>query len=160
MFLLVVRWIHLTASAAWVGGSIFYLLVLRPAVRGGNESGRLVNQRAAAEFRVLVDVCFFLVLVTGISLTFDRLSAGVTGAAYVGVLGVKVALSVWMFVLARRRRSRAALLDAYRERPDEPSGALQRVARALSGYNMVVILGVIVFLLADLLKTLFEMALR
>ena len=32
LFLVVVRWIHVVAAAAWVGGSIFYLFVLRPAL--------------------------------------------------------------------------------------------------------------------------------
>ena len=160
VFLLVVRWIHLTASVAWVGGSIFYMFVLRPALRKSNGAGQAINRDTAAEFRVLVDVCFFLVLVTGISLTFDRLSAGITGTAYVMVLGVKIALSLWMYVLARSRRRRTALLDAYRRQQGPPSGTLPRVVRALAGYNTIVILGVIVFLLADLLKTIYETALR
>ncbi len=160
VFLLVVRWVHLTASVAWVGGGIFYMLVLRPALRRSPEAARIVNQRTAAEFRVLVDICFFVILVTGISLTFDRLSEGVTGPAYVIVLGIKVALSIWMFLLARGRRRRTALLDAYREQPDEPATLLQKLVRTLSGYNTVVILGLVVFMLADLLKVLFEVAVR
>ena len=32
--------------------------------------------------------------------------------------------------------------------------------RAMSGYNTIVILGLAVFLLSDLLKTLYELALR
>ena len=108
-FLLVVRWVHLTASVAWVGGSIFYLFVLRPALRRSADTGREVNRHTAAEFKVLVDVCFFLIVVTGISLTFDRLSQGVTGTAYVAVLAIKVVLSIWMFVLASRRRRRTEL---------------------------------------------------
>ena len=159
-FLLVVRWIHVAASVAWVGGSIFYMLVLRPALRKSEGAGRVINQDTAAEFKVLVDVCFFLILVTGISLTFDRLSAGVTGPVYVMVLGVKVLLSVWMFLLARSRRRRTALLDAYRERPGPPTGALRKIIRGLAGYNTIVILGVVVLLLADLLNALYEAALR
>ena len=160
VFLLVVRWIHLTASVAWVGGGIFYMFVLRPALRKSNGAGRSINRDTAAEFRVLVDVCFFLILVTGISLTFDRLSVGITGPGYVAVLGVKIVLSIWMYVLARSRRRRSALLDAYRQQPSPPSGTLSKVIRTLAGYNTVVILGVVVFLLADLLKTIYEAALQ
>ena len=162
LFLVAVRWIHIAASAAWIGGSLFYLLVLRPAVRKSEtESGsRRVNALAAAEFRTLVDICFFLILVTGISLTFDRLSAGVTGAAYAAVLGLKAALSVWMFLLARRRRARTALMERYAARPAPPRGKLAKALRAVSGYNLVIILGLIIILLADLLNALFEAALR
>ena len=159
-FLLVVRWVHLTASVAWVGGSIFYLFVLRPALRRSPDSGRDVNRFTAAEFKVLVDVCFFLLVVTGISLTFDRLSQGVTGTSYVIVLAIKVVLSIWMFVLASRRRRRTLLSEAYREAEERPQGLLHRGLRAISGYNTIIILGVTVFLLADLLKVMYEMALR
>lgn len=160
LFLVVVRWIHLVASAAWVGGSIFYLFVLRPALRRSPEAGCRINEGTAAEFRVLVDTCIFVILATGIILTFNRLNIGVTGPSYGIVLGVKVALSVWMFILARGRRRRTALLDMYRQNPDPPSGAFRKILRALSGYNTIVILGVIVFLLADLLNTLYEVAIR
>ena len=160
VFLLVVRWVHITASVVWLGGSIFYLLVLRPAVRRSGEGGRGINQMAAAEFRFLVDVSFFLILVTGISLTFDRLSQGVVGTPYVVVLGIKILLSVWMFLQARSRRRRTALLEAHRERPSPPSGLIGKSVAAVSGYNTIVVLGVIIFLLADILRMLYEIAIR
>ena len=160
VFLIVMRWVHLTASVAWVGGSIFYLFVLRPAMRRSTDSGREVNKYTAAEFRVMVDICFFLIVVTGISLTFDRLSDRATGTSYVMVLVAKVLLSIWMFVLASSRRRRTALTEAYRIRPDAGRGWLRQTIRAVSGYNTIVILGVAVFLLADLLKVMYEMALR
>lgn len=160
LFLVVVRWIHLVASAAWVGGSIFYLFVLRPALRRSPEAGRKISEVTAAEFRVLVDTCIFVILATGIILTFNRLNIGVTGPSYGIVLGIKIALSVWMFILARSRRRRTALLDMYRQDPDPPSNVFGKTVRVLSGYNTIVILGVIVFLLADLLKTLYEVAIR
>ena len=157
-FLLAVRWLHLVSAAAWVGGSLFYLLALRPATRRSPESARLINV-AASEFRALVDTCIFVLLATGIILTFNRLTPGVIGVPYAVTLAVKIALSVWMFVLVGARRRRTALLDAYLEIPPPGSNRIQKMARAISGYNAVVILGIIVFLLADLLQVLFEMAL-
>ena len=158
VFLLVVRWLHLVSAAAWVGGSLFYLLVLRPAMRRSAQSSRTISAAAASEFRALVDTCIFVLLATGIILTFDRLTADVVGVPYVATLSIKIALSLFMFVLAQGRRRRTALLDAYREEP-QVSSRLQKVAHAISGYNAIVILGIVVFLLSDLLKVLFEMAL-
>ena len=160
VFLLIVRWVHMTASVAWVGGGIFYLIVLRPALRRSENQGREVNRQTAAEFRVLVDVCFFVLVVTGISLTFDRLSDGVTGPMYAIVLGIKIALSIWMFLLARSHRRRSALLEEYRRQQEPPTGAFAKIVSALASYNMIVVLGVIVFLLADLLKMMYEAAIR
>ena len=159
VFLLVVRWAHLVSAAAWVGGSLFYLLVLRPALRRSPESSGVVNLAAASEFRALVDTSIFVLLATGVILTFDRLTPGVVGVPYVVTLSVKIALSVWMFALARDRRRRTPLLEAYREPSPPATTRLQKVARGVSGYNAVVILGIVVFLLSDLLKVLFEMAL-
>ncbi len=160
LFLVVVRWIHVVAAAAWVGGSIFYLFVLRPALRRSPEAGRKINEATAAEFGTLVDTCIFVILATGVILTFNRLTAGVTGSSYGLVLAAKIALSVWMFILARGRRRRTALLDMYRQNPDPPSGRFRKILSALSGYNTIAILGVIVLLLADLLNTLYEVAIR
>ena len=158
VFLLAVRWVHLVSAAAWVGGSLFYLLVLRPVLRRSPESSGGVGIAAASEFRALVDTSIFVLLATGVILTFNRLSPGVVGVPYAVTLGIKIALSVWMFVLARGRRRRTALLNVDREASTGGSW-LGRTSRAVSGYNAIVILGLVVFLLSDLLKVLFELAL-
>lgn len=159
-FLIAIRWVHLVAAAAWVGGSLFYLFVLRPALKRHPESAGPFSAATAAEFRVVVDTSIFVLLATGVILTFNRLTPGVIGASYGVTLGVKIALSVLMFMLARGRRRRTALVEIYRDAPSPPNTMLKKTLRLVSGYNSVVILGLIIFLLSDLLKTLFEIALR
>ena len=159
VFLLVVRWLHLASAAAWVGGSLFYLLVLRPALRRSADSSRGVSLAAATEFRALVDTSIFVLLATGIILTFNRLTPGVVGVPYAVTLGVKIILSLWMFLLARGRRRRTALLEAHVQ-VTTGTTTLQKISRSVSGYNAIVILGLIVFLLSDLLKVLFEIAIE
>jgi uncharacterized membrane protein len=160
LFLLIVLWVHLVSATVWVGGSIFYLFVLRPALRKSAEPGREINIATADEFRALVDTAIFVLLTTGIILTFNRLTPGVIGVPYAAVLGLKIALSVWMFILARDRRRRTALLEAHRTQPSPPTNLLGKTLRTISGYNTIVILGLIVFLLADTLGVLFENALK
>ena len=160
IFLLVVRWLHLVSAAAWVGGSIFYLIVLRPALRRSPEGSRLINMATAAEFRALVETCVYVLIATGVILTLNRLTPGVVGAPYVATLGVKIALSVWMFALAWSRRRRTSVTEAFRDEDAPPTTRLSKALRTVSGYNTIVILGLVVFLLSDLLKTLFEVALR
>ena len=159
LFLVVVRWLHLIAGAAWVGGGLFYLLVLRPALRRSPDSSRILSAAAAAEFRAVVDTAIMVLLATGVILTVNRLAPGVAGVPYVAALGVKIALSVLMFGLALSRRKRPPLLEG-QSTQDESPGRLAGVLRAVSGYNALVILGVIVFLISDLLKTLYELALQ
>lgn len=155
VFLLVVRWLHLVSAAAWIGGSLFYLLVLRPALRRAPDSAGWVNAAAVGEFRVLVDTCIFVLLVTGTILSFDRITAGTAGVPYVVTLSVKIALALVMFLLARGRRRRGVFLSSV-VKPDQSPTGFQQAVRAVSGYNAIVILGIVVFLLADLLKVLFE----
>ena len=160
IFLLIVRWLHIVSAAAWVGGSIFYLIVLRPALRRSTEGSRLINSAAATEFRALVETCVYVLIATGVILTFDRLTPGVVGTPYVVVLGIKIALSFWMFVLAWSRRKRTTVTEAFRREDAPPTSPLGRILRTVSGYNTIVILGLIVFLLSDLLRTLFEITLQ
>ncbi len=159
-FLLIVRWLHLVSAAAWVGGSIFYLIVLRPALRREPQASGLISRAAATEFRALVETCVYVLIATGVILTLNRLTPGVVGAPYVIVLGLKIALSVWMFALAWSRRRRTSVTEAFREEDAPPATTFSKILRAISGYNTIIILGLIVLLLSDLLKTLFEVALK
>ncbi len=154
--MLVVRWLHVVSAVAWVGGSVFYLLVLRPASRRHPRAAELLGE-AAIEFRALVDTCIIVLVVTGGVLTFHRLESASVGTTYVLVLAAKVALAAAMFALAWRRR-RTVTSVAPELRTDRPPGRLAGVSRALSGYNLIAILGVLVFLLADLLAALYEIA--
>jgi uncharacterized membrane protein len=158
-FLLVVRWLHLVSAAAWIGGSLFYVLVLRPALRRAPETPRTFIAGAAAEFRTVVNTCIVVLVATGVILAFDRLTVGVVAAPYVVTLGVKTALSAWMFLLVHEQRRRSEVLDAYRQPPRPAVTGLRRIGLAVSGYNALVILGIIVLFLSDFLKVFFELAL-
>ncbi len=155
VILLVVRWLHLVCAAAWVGGSLFYLLVLVPATRNSAGDAKGWNAAVAAEFRGLVDVCVIVLVVTGAILSFERLTGGVVGVPFVVTLGLKIMLTLWMFYLAlslrrRRDRPRASVVE-------ETAPTL--LGRLTTRQSMIVILGVLVLLVSDLLKVLYEKAL-
>ncbi len=160
VFLVVVRWLHLVTAAVWVGGSIFYLLVRRPASRRNPDAWAGIGRLAAAEFQTLVDGSIVVLVLSGAILTFDRLTGGIADATYVITLAVKIVLSVWMIALVRLERRRRAVPPAYREeRSGEGSRRWRGLSEAMSGYNAITILGIAVFLLSDILKVLFENAL-
>jgi uncharacterized membrane protein len=160
IFILAVGWIHTIAAVAWVGGSLFYHFVLRPASRKGSDASS--SSAIANEFRALVGTAVMVLIITGVVLAFDRLTSKYTDVSYVSVLGIKVGLSLWMFwlagVLQKRRRSRANASLTEEERSSLPlTGRAQRV---FSSANLIAIIGIIVFLLSDLLQALFEDALK
>ena len=161
LFLLAVRWLHLLAAVLWVGGSVFYLLVLRPAVRREGEPANALQRKVGMEFGALVNTAIVVLVLSGAILAFDRLavqSSRYVHAPYVVVLVLKVLLSLWMFALAHSRlRGRRELFE---QAADASPTMSQRIARGLTWTNLIAILGVVVFLLSDLLRAIFEMALR
>ena len=160
VFLLLVRWLHLVAAASWVGGGVFYMLVLRPAIRRAGEGGSTLPAAVGREFRSLVGLCIAVLVLTGAILTFDRLTSPATDAAYVATLAVKVSLAVIMFILAHRARSARRDAPGPSPEPTKDGMLIVRLARrlsgALSGGVLILALGVTVLLLADLLKALYE----
>ena len=159
IFLLVIRWLHLLSATAWVGGSLFYLLVLRPALRNSAGAHGPLTAAAGIEYRVLVNVCIVVLVATGAVLAFDRLTEGVLDVPYAATLALKSALSVWMFMQVQAQRRHSEFLEAFGRQHQAPQTGLHRLAGAVSGYNALVIVGIIVFFLSDLLKVLFEAAL-
>ena len=152
--LLLIRWFHALAAATWVGGSLFYVLVLRPRARAARAQEAALGPEAISQFRGLVDTCIAVLIVTGTVMLFDRLTSAFTPTAYVVTAAIKIALALVMFAVARRRwrqrRSQAA------SSPMPRQGLITRAMGLMSGVNLIVILGIIVFFLSDLLAFIYQ----
>ncbi|MQF64925.1 hypothetical protein FIM04_02245 [SAR202 cluster bacterium AC-409-J13_OGT_754m] len=141
VLLIIIRWLHAIASATWVGGGIFYVLVLRPSLKQLKSDTML---SIAEDFRTMVTTAMTVLLITGAILTFERLTSGFVGTLYVVTLGTKIALALYMFYLVRFIKTR------YRE------NSYGKLTSLISGPTTVVILGAVIFLLADILNSIFE----
>lgn len=155
LFHIFVRWLHLVSAAAWVGGSIFWILVLNPSTRQFNSEfiGKLQGQ-ISSEFRGLVDTCIFALLITGAIMTFQRLTPGNIGYQYVLILGLKIIFVAIMFYLIRARRQpkRIYTKTNYNSIPKTRLGKFTKIATI---YNCVLILGLMVYLLSDLMNMIY-----
>jgi uncharacterized membrane protein len=152
--LLVIRWAHALGAVAWVGGGIFYIMVWRPAVQRApapEETGRALGD----EFRGLITTAIGVLLLTGVILSVARLTEGTITAAYVAVLAVKVSLALYLFYVVRFLRQRS-----YPQDMPWGTGWWHRLRTGVSGATAVLIIGLIVFALADVLSALFEEGLR
>jgi len=143
--LVLIRWFHAIASAAWVGGMLFYVLVVSPAVAGLPQAAQrpAILAGLARHFREVTQASVAIVLLTGGVLTVDRLSQPHLQRAYVVVLAAKIALALVMVGLSTglgRRRS-------------SPGAAR---ARWLTVPYLIMALGLLVYLLAILLQVLFD----
>ena len=96
---LIVRVAHTLAAATWVGGSIFYLIIVLPALRSSGPAAAVAAQIAAL-FRRLVNICIGVLLLSGAFMTFDRLTQTTLGLPYLVVLGLKIVSALAMFILA------------------------------------------------------------
>ena len=152
--LVVIRWGHAVAAVAWVGGGIFYLLVLRPAMRRASAASE-TNRTIGAEFRGLVNTAIATLLLTGVIISVARLTEDTITIAYVAVLAVKIILALYMFYIVRFLRQ-----STYPEEPATENGWREKARRSLTGTTAVLIIGLIVVGLADVLSALFEDGLR
>ena len=152
--LLIIRWGHAVAAVAWVGGGIFYLLVLRPALRRDSLSGE-ANRNIGVEFRGLVNTAIAVLLLTGVILSVARLTEDSITIAYVAVLVVKIVLALYMFYVVRFLRP-----TTYTEEPGAATGWWGKLRAGLTSAGAVLIIGLIVIGLADVLTFLFEDSLR
>jgi uncharacterized membrane protein len=143
---LIVRAAHIIAAAAWVGGSILYMVAIIPALRSGGPAPAVATQIAAL-FRRMVNICMGVLLLSGAYLMFDRLTQTMLGWPYLVVLGLKIAIAIGMFVLAMY------IGQSNVRRLAKRSTRLSKAAPQL-----MLALGIIVFILGALLNGLFEAA--
>jgi uncharacterized membrane protein len=135
------------SAVAWVGGSLFFAIVLNPSLEEvGPTPDRLSFLVVVGrEFREVVRLAILVFVVTGGVLIFTRLSAPRVTTAYVVVLVVKIALSLGMFWLAGRI--------------GRPTGGGGKLAWWRRPQYLVLGLGVVVYFLSLLLRVLFEQTL-
>ena len=141
---LIVRTAHLLAAAAWVGGSILYLMVILPALRIGGSAPEVYSQIAML-FRRMVNICVGVLLLSGAYLMFDRLTTTSLGWPYLTVLGIKIIAALGMFVLA-----------IYLGQSNVRRLAKRTTRFSKAAPQLMLALGIVVFLLGALLNGMFE----
>lgn len=142
----IMRSAHILAGAAWVGGSIMYLLVVTPALRLGGPAPA-VAAKIAALFKQMVNVCMGVLLLTGAYLTFDRLTQTTLGLPYLLVLALKIVLAIVLFVLA-----------LYMAQSNVRRLAKRSTRFSKAAPQLMLILGIVIFVLGALLNILFELS--
>ncbi len=143
---LIVRFAHILAAATWVGGSILYLVVVMPAFRKGDPAPAVAAQ-VAALFRRLVNICIGVLLLSGVFMVFDRLTQTTLGLPYLVVLSLKIVSALAMFIVA-----------IYLGQSNIRRLAKRSTRFSKAAPQLMLALGIFVFLLGALLNVLFEAA--
>ncbi|HUX85713.1 MAG TPA: hypothetical protein VMW65_01820 [Chloroflexota bacterium] len=153
-FQVLILWAHAMAAIAWVGGSLFYVAAINPAVEQvGKTPDRLALLGAISrEFREVVRVAIVVFVATGAVLVFSRLSFTRLSPTYVVVLAVKIVLSLWMFWLAGRLGPRVG---------EAAVSWLSKLPFAgwLRPQYVILLLGIVIVALSYVLRALYEQAL-
>lgn len=143
---LIMRAAHLIAAAAWVGGNIMYIAVIVPALKLAGPAPGVAGQ-IAARFRQLTTICMGVLLLTGAFLVFDRLTQTTLGWPYLVTLAVKIAVALVMFALA-----------LYVGQSNIRKLAKRTTRFSQVAPQLILALGIVVFILGALLNLLFEAA--
>ena len=154
MFLDIIRGLHVTAAILWVGGGLVYLLVVRPAFLRQPPGQILpaIQQR----LRDLTEVCILVALVSGIILTFDRLTSANLPLSYLGVLGLKLGIVAWMAIIAWNVWEQGALrrLTRKRGRGAPPRAGRSQLRSLATDPALQAALGIAALVLAEFLRVI------
>ena len=147
--MVLVRYAHGVAAIAWIGGSIFHALILRPLTVAEPDRMARAMELIAPAYREVIDIAVVTLIVSGIILMFSRIQGNEATISWAIVLGVKIALALWMFYIVWRRRRMSAAKTVS-----------EGMASRLLGYNAVLALGLVIFLLANVLSELVETSIK
>lgn len=143
-----IYWLHHLGAVAWVGGSVFYLLVLRPAFRRAAPAPE-TRRAIGAEFRGVVHTAILLLVITGAIMTAAQLTREETSPQFMAALILKIGLAIYMMFLVWLGRRPAAPAA-----PPPPLGPWGKIKAGLTGTTALLILGVLVIGLSDVLAAL------
>ena len=139
------------------------MVVLRPALANAQASRGILEPALHRRFRDSVDLSIIALIVTGVIITFDRLSSAPITTTYFVVLGLKITAAIAMFLLARDLGTRLGRVWRPKRRDvplSEPSLAEPsqrgRFRRFLSPSYLLLGLGLVAFFLSMLLVQIFE----
>ena len=153
-FGLIMQFLHGLAAVVWIGGTLFYILVMKPTLQGAMPDSFIqYTRQMATAFKGWVSLSITLLLVTGISLTAWRLTSHDISLTYIAILAIKVLIATIMFIIVTRGSSSQGVAnDETQQRPQ----SYLKATKVFSGPNLTLILGLMVFFLADALGMLVE----
>ncbi|MDI3339456.1 MAG: DUF4149 domain-containing protein [Sphaerobacter sp.] len=153
----VIRWVHLLAAIAWIGGMLFILLVLLPVLRRAlpPTERTLLFARVGQRYGVLSWIALSILVVTGF-LNGERRGIAwqhLLDSDYGRTLALKLLFVALVIVIALVHafyfgRRIARLAEEAKARGDDPALAaerrrLQRMSMALSGLSLLLNLAIV-----------------
>lgn len=162
VIIIVITWMHVMSTITWIGGNIFFFLVIRPVSNLTEEYSEL-RKFFGKSFSQLVELSMWILIFTGAILTLDNLDVQI-GQSYVITLAIKILMSFLMFLIAlqvaRKRRVNPEkdylqVIGLSNKYIVKSSLTLRRLSsRYITAQNTIFFLGPIVVLLGILLRAI------
>lgn len=145
----------MTSVAAWLGGMLFFLLVLRPTLRKMNSPE--IARGIGRIFQEVSEIALWIVIGSGLLLSLDRLLLANIQASYIVVLSVKVMLVIWVVLIAMNLWNKVARVKS--SSTEGKPTATNRLLRAAGSTNMQLALAIVVTFLAEILRVIYNRSL-
>ena len=147
--MVIARWGHILGASTWLCISLTYAVVIAPlrlSLQSHEELFKTINIR----YKEIVDLSVIIIFISGLIMTFDRLTGLPPPTTWTILLGSKVILAILMVYL---------IWNARRNRSLKSSNFIMNRLGRIFGYNATIILGVVIFLLASWMRTVLEIGL-
>ena len=148
-----VTWIHIIASVIWIGGSIFYFLILNPVLNTVLGSSNEVTRIIGKEFSSIVKICIAALIVSGVIMLLNRLVApDSVNYMYLIIFSIKIIIFLWMILIITRHRRSTKIVGR-----TTPKGLtfFEKIDYYCFGYSTLVLLAIFVYFLSNALRIIF-----
>ena len=142
--LFVVRFIHIVGAVIWVGGIFFLVLVVKPLAADNKDAPNIIST-FGKRFRELINIVVIILILSGITLFVGRITIQSVSLIWFSLLGLKLALAVWMFYIIWYQRNLKRISEPARS-------GVRRYLRPLLDYDFQLFIGVSVFFISSALR--------
>ena len=159
VLLLSIRWIHLVSATIWIGGSLFYLFIMVPALKTQNhqdsqKQGSLTTV-INVNFKRMVDICLWTLVISGSIILVDRATGTHLSTLYLIAISVKLLLvTILISIIFTKRRLKSSHLDNAQE-----SSLLKKIAYRIAQWQTVAYLGLCILFITEILRFAVELSL-
>ena len=159
VLLLSIRWIHLVSASMWIGGSLFYLFILVPALKTHTHQDRQkqgsLNKVISLNFKRLVDLCLWTLVISGSIILVDRATGNHLNTLYLVAISVKLLLvTILISIIFTKRRLKSSQLDDSQESP-----LLKKIGYRIAQWQTVAYLGLFILFITEILRFAVELSL-
>lgn len=137
MFVLMVTWIHVIAAMLWIGGMLFFSLVLAPCLKHGlTETLRAdLMSRVGKRFRLVGWISIVVLIATGLLRLYQE---GRPLYAYGVVFNTKLALVIVMVVMTLLHDFVLGPKSVVLSRLTGRTGIFQKRVRLMARFNLLI----------------------